>query len=871
MLVRQGRFDADLEEEMRLHRGLREREKIVEGLAPEEAHYAVSRRFGNALALRAESRDAWGWKWLEDLLHDLRYGLRMLAKHPGFTVVAVLTLGLGIGANTTIFSAVNAMLLRPFAFKDLGRAVVVWETAPAHDINRVSAAPANFRDWADEARSFEHLAALHGWDVNLISGGVAERIEGYQVTAGFFPLAGINPALGRTLAAGDFHPGGDTVVVLGHGFWQRHLGADPVIVGKNLLLNGDKYTVVGVMPEDFDFPVGAEAWAPLDFSTAERADRSNHFLQVLGSLKPGVSVEQAQADLVTIAARLSRDYPQTNAGHSVRLEGLVESLTQGSRQFVGVLMGAAVFVLLLACANVANLHLARATARQKEIAVRRAMGATRRRIVAQLLVESILVAALGGLAGLLLADWGIAVLRRTIPPFIVQHIAGLKHEEVDRTVLSFTSLVALLAGILAGVAPAFEASRSELNEALKEGVRGGGSGPGRSRLRGVLVVSEVALALVLLVGAGLMVKGFRQMMAADPGFDRGHVLTFRVSLPAANYQDKSRVRGFYSSVLDRLKSLPGVESAAAVTSLPSGWSWDQTEYRGEGQPEGAPGELRLAASQSATPDFFRVLRIPLLDGRLLAPADASEAAPVAVISQKLARRIWPGQEAVGKRIRLGRPGSSEPWRNVVGVVGDIKQSSFDSAPQATVYVPFDQVPAASASFALRTAGDPLSLAGPVRAQVLSVDPDEPPYDMRTLEQRISDNLSGVESSARMMFGFGAVALALAAAGIFALMAFSVSQRTHEIGVRLALGARPEDIAGLVVGKAMKLAALGLAIGIPLALVLTRAVSSLLFGMIGTNALLAGFAALLALTAALAAYVPARRATKVDPMAALRCE
>ena len=817
------------------------------------------------------TRQMWGWTAVETLLQDIRYGLRMVGKNPSFTVVAVLTLALGIGANTVIFSSVNAMLLHPFAFKNLDRAVFVWETVPKRDLDRISAAPANFLDWHQQNRTFDRLAALHGWDVNLTSHGVAERVEGFQVSADFFPMAGIAPALGRPLQTGDFQAGHGAVVILNHGFWQRHFAADTNIVGDTLLLNGQKYTVVGVMPEDFDFPIGAEAWAPLDLTPAEKVDRSNYYLQVLGSLKPGIAMSQAQADLETIAKQLAAAYPQTNEGHSVHVEGVVEHLTNGPRQFISVLMGAAFFVLLLACANVANLNLARSSARRKEIAVRRSLGAGRNRILIQLLIESLLTAALGGLAGLLIADWVLGFMNHMIPPFIVQHIVGLKHQEVDLTVLAFTMLIALGAGILAGIAPAFDASNNDLNEALKEGIRGGGASKGRSRLRGVLVVSEVALALVLLVGAGLMIQGFRHLLNTEQGFDREHVLTFRISLPEANFQDKNLVRAFYNRALRRLESLPGVESAAVITSLPSGWSWNQTEYRGEGQPPAAAGELRLAVSQSATPDFFCTLKIPLIDGRTMTSDDGSEAPPVAVISEKLAQRIWPGERAVGKRIRLGRDDANEPWRTVVGVVGDVKQSPFDP-PNPTAYVPFDQIPLNSAALVLRTVGEPLSQAAAVREQILDNDPNEPPYDMRTLAQRVSDDLSGVDFSARMMFSFGAIALVLAAAGIFALMVISVTQRTHEIGVRLALGARPADILRLVVGRAMKLTFAGLALGIPLAVAFSEVASSLLFGIVQMDArALAGFTLLLVFVAALAAYVPARRATKVDPMIALRFE
>jgi len=806
------------------------------------------------------------------IIQDLKYGFRMLAKSPGFTAVAVLTLALGIGANSNIFTAINAMLLRPFAFKDLGRTFLVWETAPKQDEYHTGVAPANFLDWDEQNKGFDLLAAGRRWNVNLTGTGIAERVEAYQVTANFFPQIGIPAELGRSIAADDFQPDRSSVIVLSHGFWQRRLGADPGIVGKSVLLNGQTFIVIGVMPSDCDYPVGIEAWAPLDLTGAARTDRADHYLQVIGHLKPGVSMSNAQADLEAIAARLGREYPSTNADHGVRLVNVVEDLTTGSRQFVSVLMGAAVFVLLLACANVANLQLSRATAREKDIAVRRALGASRWQVARQLLAESVSLAFLGGLAGLLLSAWGLDVMRRTIPPFIVQHIAGLKHMEVDPRVVVFTFVVAAVSGMLAGIAPALHASQPDLSDALKEGARSGTSSPGRQRLRALLVVSEVALALILLVGAGVMVKGFRNLLNADQGFDRFHVLTFRVALPEKKYSEKDRVRDFYNQVVEKLQTLPGIESAATVTSAPGSWSWNWSEYTGEGQPPAAPGELRVATAQSVSTDFFRVLRVPLIRGRLLTSQDGPDAPAVAVISQRLARQIWQEENPVGKRIKMGRAESSEPWRTIVGMVGDLKQSAFDHYPNPTAYLPFAQLPQAASTLVVRTSGDPLGLAASARAVMKSVDPEQPAYDIRTLDQLVSDNISGVDYSARMMIVNGFVALVLAATGIFALMAYSVVQRTHEIGVRMALGAQRADVVGLVVGYALKLAAVGLAIGIAGALAITNAISRLLFGIVRMDALtLAGFTALLAGVAALAAYVPARRASSVDPLVALRHE
>jgi putative ABC transport system permease protein len=834
------------------------------------------------------------------LMQDVRFGIRMLAKAPGFTAVAVVALALGIGANTMMFSSVNGMLLHPFLFKDLQRIVDVWETAPKQNAYQIKAAPANLRDWQEQNKGFEMLAATRGWNVNLTGVGVAERVEGYQVTSGFFSLLGMSPQLGRAITPADFEPGHASVVVLSHGFWQRHLGANPGIVGESLHLNGQAFTVIGIMPADFDYPVGGEAWAPLDLGAAENADRSDHYLEVIGRLQPGTTLAQAEADLQTISARLAQQYPETNSGHSVRVLGLVEDLTYGTRQFLSVLMGSAVFVLLLACANVANLQLARATARGKELSLRRALGATRWQITRQLLAESVTLALLGGAVGALFGGWGSQMLQHTIPPFILAHIPGIKHQQIDPTVLAFTLVVALLTGILAGLAPALHVSNPDPNEALKEGSRGSSAGRGRQRLRSLLVVGEVALALVLLVGAGLMVKGFGKLLNKYPGFDRNNVLTFHLTLaPAAPLlvgakpagagpslhsgqaqglgaaskdQEEARVREFYRQVISTLRALPGVESAAASTSLPSGWSWNWTEYTAEGQPPSAPGEMRTAVMQSVSADFFRVLRIPLMRGRLLSSQDGPNAPPNVVVSQSMANRIWASQDPVGKRIKFGGAESDEPWKTVVGVVGDIQDSPFNPTPAPTAYVSFAQLPMATSCVVVRASGDPMALAAAVRAQVRSVSADDPPYDMRTLAQLISDNVSGVEASARMMFAFGMVALVLAASGIYALMSYSVTQRTHEIGVRMALGAERVSVLRLVVGYAIKLTVAGLAIGVPAALALTRALSSLLFGVVRLDIpIFASFTLLLALVAAAAAYIPAHRATRVDPMVALRYE
>jgi putative ABC transport system permease protein len=866
------RAEADLDEEVHSHLEMLVEENIRAGMPPKEAQRAARFELGGIEQVKQQVREKRIGNGIHSLISDSRYGLRQLRKNPGFTAVAILTLALGIGANTAIFSHVNALVLRPFSCPDLDRVVAIWETVPKQDAYSVSVAPANFHDWTEQNQSLEYLAATREWDANLTGEGVAERVEGYQVSSDFFPLLGVPAEIGRLVTSVDFQNGTATVVVLSHGFWQRHLAGDRNVVGKDLLLNGRKFTIVGVAGSDLDFPAGAQLWTPLDLHSVENSDRETHSLRVLGRLSKDASVTSATADLQAVAGRLAQEFPDTNRDHGVRVIRLAEDATTGTWQFVMLLMGCAVFVLLLACINVANLQLARASSRQKEMAIRSGMGASRWQLIRQLLVESILLALTGAAAGALLAKWGVGLLRRDLPPFIMAHVPGLKHVAVDSRVLLFTLAIALCSGILAGLAPALRFSGSDLNDALKESTRSATSGHSAGRLRGVLVILETALALILLVGAGLMVNGFSNLLAVEMGFDRTHVLTFHIALPEEKYQKKDQVFGYYDRVLHQLRSLPSVNSAACVTSLPSGWSWNWTEYTAEGRPAATAGEVPSTISQIVTPDFLTTLRVPLIKGRFISPVDGPNAPPVAVISESMASANWPDQDPIGKHLKLGNPKSSEPERRVVGVVRDIRSSAFDQKPNPTTYVPFAQQPQSSSAIVVRTSTDPLSLAPVVVEQLRGIDPATPAYDVRTLQQVVSDNVSGVESSARMMLIFGFIALALAAAGIFAVMAYSVTQRTHEIGIRMALGARRFDVLHLVMASAMKMSLVGLTFGFSVSLLLTHAISSAMFGVIRIEPpVFALLTALLALVAAVAAYIPARWATKVDPMHALRCD
>jgi putative ABC transport system permease protein len=810
-----------------------------------------------------------------DLWQDARYAARVLLKNPGFTAVAVVALALGIGANSAIFSVVNTVLLRPLPYKDPERLMTVWEDDTKGGFPRDTPAAANYIDWRDQNQVFEGMAAVAEQSFNLTGVGEPERLDGRLVSASLFPVLGVEPQLGRTFLPQEDQPGTNRVVVISHGLWQRRFGGDPSVVNRPVNLNGENYEVVGVMPADFQFPDPKDQlWTPIAFTQQEAANRGRHYLEVVARLKPNVTVEQAQAEMTTVAARLQQQYPEQNAHLGATVLPLHEHLVGDIRPALLVLLGAVGFVLLVACANVANLLLARAAVRQKEIAVRVALGASRLRLVRQFLTESVLLSVTGGAVGLLLALWGTGLLKTFIP----ENVSQVRSLSVDARVLGFTLLVSLLTGLIFGLAPAVQASRFNLNETLKEGGRDSAQGSRGNRVRALLVVAEVAVSLVLLVGAGLLVNSFLRLRGVDPGFTKDNLLTLSVVLPRQKYPDYQRRAAFYDEMVRRVEALPGVKAAAVTNWIPLVFQGDSITFSVEGRPDPAPGQGKRPAvvTRAVHPHYFRTMNIQLTQGRALDERDRADTPNVAVISETMARKSWPGEDPVGKRFTPGELTSTNPddWITVVGVVRDVRQIELGAEPKAQMYVPYAQ---GWSSFAPRylvvsTSTEPMSLAAAVRGAVWSIDRDQPVSDVRTMEEVLSASLARQRFSTLLLGLFAAVALLLAAVGIYGVMSYSVAQRTHEIGVRMALGAQRGDVLRLAVGQGLKLILCGVGVGLAAAFALTRVMESLLFGVSATDpATFAAISLVLVGAGLLASYIPARRATKVDPMIALRYE
>jgi putative ABC transport system permease protein len=802
---------------------------------------------------------------------DVRYSVRVLLKNPGFTLVAVFVTALGIGANTAIFSVVNAVLLRPLPFEHSERLVQAMRVNVKKGTTTSSHSFPNFADErAQTADAFDALAAYTDMDAALTGTGAPERVSGVAASADLFRVLGTGARLGRLFAPDDERAGGSPVVVITSGMWQRRFGADPEVVGRQITLESKPRTVVGVLPATFQFPFvngTPEYFVPLDPQGEMEKQRGANYLDVLGRLKEGATREQAEAEMRSVAARLEQQYPEDDQGRSVSLVSAQEQLVGSLRTMLLMLLGVVGLVLLVACANVANLQLARASGRGREVAIRTALGAGRWRVVRQLLTESLVLSLTGGALGLLLAAWGVAL----ISSFVPADIPRFKEVGLDPSVLAFTLAAAVLTGVVFGLAPALQASRVELGESLKEGGRGSTEGRARNRVRSALIVLEVAVSLVLLVGAGLLVKSFVNLRNTNPGFDPRRVMTASVSLPEIKYAKNEQLIEFYREAVGRAARLPGVDGAAAIMPLPLSNNGINVTFTVEGQPDPGPGARPVSAARVITPDYLRVMGIPVLRGRAFDEHDNADAPKVLLVNETLARQLFPGEDPVGRRLDVGL---NDIKGEIVGVVGDVHSRGLEKEAGLEFYLPYEQTPFNSMQLVLRAreGQDPAGLAAPLRAVVREIDRDIPLYEVHPMEQLVADSVARQRFSMTLLAAFAVLALVLAAAGIFSVMSFLVAQRTHEIGVRVALGAQSRDILRMVVRYGMGLALAGVAAGLVGAFALTRFLASLLYGVSATDPLtFASVALLLAGVALLACLVPARRATRVDPMVALRYE
>src|SRR5262245_18538586 len=805
------------------------------------------------------------------LFQDVRYGWRMLLKKPGFTIVAALALALGIGANSAIFSIINAILLKPLPFDNLDRIVALWEKVPSQGVERNEASVANYLDWRVQSNSFENLAIYTWWSANL--GGIEppERVRGFQVSPNLLDTVGIKVALGRNFRPDEDQPGKDNVAILTRGLWQRRFSGDPNVVGRTVNVNGVARTIIGVMPPDVIFPRGAEILAPMAMTPETMRNRGNHANLVVGRLKAGVSVGQAQSDLGVIAKRLEQQYPNTNTGRGVGVFPILGDTVREYKAASLMMMAAVAFVLLIACANVANLTLARATGRMKEVALRLALGASRRRIIRQLLTESVILAVMGGAIGVLLAGWGVEAFKVTLPDEAPGMMPGYNQLGVNSRVLVYTLIVSVATGILFGLAPAIQASKPDLNETLKES--GGKTlGGGRHRLRAALVIAEIALSLVLLAGAGMLIKNFLAILKINSGINPDNVLTVGITLPAAKYNDEARRRAFYDEVLRRARSLPGVESAALINHLPLGQGNSSNSFLVEGVPDPPPGQEFGGRHRVCTPDYFKTMAVPIVRGRSFSEADTADSRRVIIVNETLAKRFWPNGDAVGKHIRFTGSPDRNPWMEVVGVVGDVKHELV-TPMTPDFYLPLAQQTWDTMFLVARTQTQPLALAAPMRGEIQAIDRDQPVFDIKSMAQVRDRSIMPFLVLGMLLSGFGVFALILAATGIYGVMSYAVSQRTREIGVRMALGAERGDILKLlVIGQGLRMTAIGIVVGLAGAMGLAQVLKGVLFGVSAIEwATFTSVTLLLTGVSLLACYIPARRATKVDPMVALRYE
>ena len=804
-------------------------------------------------------------------MKEFQYAFRSLSKRPGATAIALITLALGIGVNTAIFSAVDSVLLRPLPFKNPERLVSIWEQGLRMGINQNEVAPANFFDLRTQSQSFEAIGAFGPQDINLTGDGEPERLNGQLVSANVLSILGVDAAAGRTFLPDEDQPGGHRVVVLSDALWQRRFNRDPSIVNRTITLNGEPHTVVGVMPKGFFFPAReVEAWIPWAMEPEQAAGRGDHYLRLVGRLKPDAPIDGANAELESIAGRLAAEYPRTNEGLNFFARSLHQDYVGDLRLPILIMFAAVGLVLLIACANVANLLLAQATARRREIAIRIALGARRWTIVRQLLVESLMLAAGGGLLGVLGAFWGVEALAKLLP----QSLSKLEGVTVDARVLLFTLGTSVLTAIVFGGVPALLASRTKPGETLSDVARDAAGGKSGRLVRRVLVVSEVALAVVLLVGAGLLIRSFQLLRQVDTGFATENRLTMKMVLPMPKYSKPEARRAFYDEMLRRVKEVPGVESAGMITFLPLVVNGMNFTFSVEGRTSAGDMKLPFAVYRTVSPDYFNAMGIPLQRGRFFETRDSHDATPVVLVNRRLAEQFWPNEDPIGKRLKVGPLDSPSKWLTVAGVVGDARQTSiYDQKME--FYVPYMQEPRAFMAprdLVVRTKADAASIAAAVRQEVWTVDKDQPISNVRTMDEVFASAISQERFQTLLLGLFAALALVLACVGLYGVISYSVAQRTHEIGVRMALGAQPLDVLKLVIRQGMFLTIAGLVVGIGAGLMATRVLSDMLFGVTPRDPLtFVGVPILLLAVAFLACYIPARRATRIDPLIALRYE
>jgi len=800
------------------------------------------------------------------MLNDFRYALRQLIKAPSFTIVAILTLALGIGACTAIFSVVNVVLLQPLDYSKPHRIVNIRETN-LPKFPEFSVSPPNYLDWQKQTKSYDYLAAYTGARINLTGNGEPQQLLGIKATGHYFDVYGIKPVVGRFLLPEEDAQGKNHVVVLSYGFWQRVFGGARDVVGRAVQLNGEPYQVVGVAPFGFGLTGKIDAWLPMAFKPDETANdaRGGHYINVAGRLKPGVTVAQARAELEVLASQLANQYPDSNKGWGILMMPIQDYTVRDVKPVLYTLLGAVGCVLLIACANLANLLLARATARSREISIRAALGAGRGRLIRQLLTESVVLAVCGGIAGVLLARWGLDALLALAPTSLPR----ISEIHLDFGVLLFSLGLSVVTGLLFGIAPALLAARTDVNEALKQGTRGSTEGGARGRLRSALVVTEVTFALVLLGGAGLLARSFMQLTHVDPGFVPENATLMRLSLPQKKYAEKDQQIAFANALLERVKSLPGIQAAGITQSMPLVGDYVLT-FNIEGRPAIAPSDLPSTNYYAVTPDYFRAMGIRLVRGRVFTPQDDTKAPRVAIINETMAHQFFPNEDPIGKRINITN--GPDTWREIIGIVADIKQYGLDKATSAQSYEPFAQVPFTSLNVVIRTKGSPAALLGALRPVVYAVDKDQPVGIIRPLEEIMADSIARQRFAMTLLTVFSGVALVIAAVGIYGVMAYNVVQRTGEFGIRMALGAQQRDVLRLVLAQGGKLIGLGLAIGLLATLGASRAMGSMLFNTSAYDPLtLMSITLLLGAVALVACFFPANRATKVNPIEALRTE